>query len=104
MLGPIPPKNIRTAGQEPGHEARFVSIFTHFGKFTIKDVEDYMTNITRPEGGGIIDADVCDKDCLRIGGAFIRESLGTNLLQRVASIWLFFGILRNGSLQGGVRS
>ena len=48
--------NIRNFGN-PGHAAQFVSIFTHFGKLSIKDTEDYVANITRDGGGGIIDAD-----------------------------------------------
>ena len=37
-------------------------------------------------GGGIFDADAHDKDSLRIGGVLVRESLGTDLLERVASV------------------
>ena len=61
-------------------------MFAHFGQVTIKDVEDYVTNITRAAPGGIIVAGMHDKDGLRIGGAFVRGSLGASLVDRVASI------------------
>ena len=38
-------ENIRNVAN-PGHAARFVSIFTHFGKVSIKDAEDHVANIT----------------------------------------------------------
>ena len=47
-------ENIRNVGNH-GHVARFVSIFTHFGKVSIKDTEDYVANIAA--GGGVFDAD-----------------------------------------------
>ena len=39
-------QNIRNFGQ-PGHAPEFVSIFTHFGKVSIKDTEDHVANISR---------------------------------------------------------
>ena len=38
-------ENIRNVGNV-GHVARFVSVFTHFGKVSIKDAEDCVGNIT----------------------------------------------------------
>ena len=67
-----------------GHVARFASIFTHFGKVSTEDAEDHVGNIAA--GGGVFDADPHDKDSLRIGGVLVRESLGADLLERVASV------------------
>ena len=74
-------QNIRTAHQL-AHRPAFASVFAHFGRFSIKDTEDYVANITRHGGGGNIDADAFDKDSLCIGGVLIRESLGASSSER----------------------
>ena len=40
-----------TCCRNPGHVARFVSVFTHFGKVSIGDAEDCVANITQAAGG-----------------------------------------------------